>query len=114
MAKDDRRFGPADQAVVVKALLGGATVVAAAKAAGFCVQTLYSHRLLDAVFREAWDAAVEESARPMLVAPRGGRRPGWARARSMSIGGATLPSRRPGRRRSSRAASRRWRTSWPG
>lgn len=74
MAKDNKTFGPADQAVVVKALLGGATVVAAAKAAGFCPQTLYSHRRTCAVFREAWAAAVEESGRPMLVAPRGGRR----------------------------------------
>jgi len=74
MAKDNRRFGPADQAVVVKALLAGASVAAAAQAAGFCVQTLYTHRRLCAVFREAWDAAVEESGRPMLVAPRGGRR----------------------------------------
>jgi hypothetical protein len=74
MAKDNRTFGPAEQAVAVKALLGGATVAAAAKAAGFCVQTLYSHRRKHAVFREAWAAAVEESSRPMLVAPRGGRR----------------------------------------
>jgi len=36
MAKDNRRFGPADQALVVKALLGGASVAAAAKAAGTC------------------------------------------------------------------------------
>jgi hypothetical protein len=74
MAKDNKRFGPADQAVAVKALLGGATAAAAAEAAGFCPQTLYTHRRKHAVFREAWAAAVEESGRPMLVAPRGGRR----------------------------------------
>jgi hypothetical protein len=74
MAKDNKRFGAADQAVVVKALLGGATVAAAAKAAGFCTQTLYTHRRRCATFREAWAAVIEESGRPMLVAPRGGRR----------------------------------------
>ena len=40
MAKDNRRFGPADRAVVITALLSGATVAAAARAAGFVVQTL--------------------------------------------------------------------------
>lgn len=74
MARGNRRFGAADQAVVVKVLLGGATIRAAAKAAGFAVCTLYVSRAKDAVFAEAWDAAVEESARPMLVAPRAGRR----------------------------------------
>ena len=73
MAKGNRRFGAADQAVVVKAILGGATIAAAARAAGFAVQTLYDCRNRDALFRAAWDAAVAESGRPMLVAPRGGR-----------------------------------------
>jgi hypothetical protein len=66
-------FGRADQAVVVKALAGGATVAAAARAAGFVVQTLYNQRARCGLFRSAWDGAVEESGRPMLVAPRGGR-----------------------------------------
>jgi transposase-like protein len=74
MAKDNKTFGAADQAVVVKALLGGATVKEAAKAAGFCPQTLHKYRRRLPVFAEAWAAAVEESGRPMLVAPRGGRR----------------------------------------
>lgn len=81
MAKGNRRFGAADQAVVVKALLGGATIRAAAKAAGFCVQTLHNARGRSTLFREAWDAAVEESGRPMLVAPAKGRRWQLRRAR---------------------------------
>lgn len=40
MAKDNRRFGPADRAVVITPLLGGANVAAA----GFVVQTLYDDR----------------------------------------------------------------------
>jgi len=74
VAKGNRRLGPADQALVVGALSGGATVRAAAKAAGFSVQTLYNERKRNPLFAEAWDAAVEESGRPMLVAPAKGRR----------------------------------------
>jgi hypothetical protein len=81
MAKGNRRFGAADQAVVVRALLDGATVKAAAKAAGFCVQTLHNERARNALFAEAWAGAVEESGRPMLVAGRGGRRWQVQRAR---------------------------------
>ncbi len=69
-----RRFGPADQAAVVKALAGGATVNEAARLAGFSPTTVRKHRDRDRLFGEAWAAAVEESGRPMLVAPRGGRR----------------------------------------
>ncbi len=69
-----RRFGPADQAAAVAALSDGARVAAAAKKAGFATQTLYRSRARDELFRAAWAAAVEESARPRLVAPRGGRR----------------------------------------
>lgn len=74
MAKGNRRFGPADRAVVVTALLGGATVAAAARAAGFAVQTLYDDRKRCALFARAWDDAVAESGRPMLVARGTG---GW-------------------------------------
>jgi hypothetical protein len=74
MAKGKRTFEPADRAEVVKALAGGATIRAAAKAAGFAVCTLYAHRNKCALFREAWDAAVAESGRPLLIAPRRGRR----------------------------------------
>ena len=67
MAKGNRRFGPADRAVVITALLGGATVAAAAKAAGFAVQTLYDDRKRCPLFARAWADAVAESARPRLV-----------------------------------------------
>ncbi len=67
MAKGNRRFGPADRAVVITALLGGATVAAAAKAAGFAVQTLYDDRKRCALFARAWAEAVAESGRPRLV-----------------------------------------------
>ena len=69
-----RRFGPVDQAVVVKAFAGGATVRQAAKAAGFAPCTLYAHREKCALFCEAWDAAVAESGRPILVTPGPRRR----------------------------------------
>lgn len=74
MAKGNRRFGPADQAVVVKAIAGGASVRAVARVAGFAVCTLYAHRRGCALFREAWDAAVEESGLPILVTPGPRRR----------------------------------------
>jgi hypothetical protein len=67
MARNNRRFGPADRAVVITALLAGATVVAAARAAGFAVQTLYDDRRRCALFARAWADAVAESARPRLV-----------------------------------------------
>ena len=67
MAKNNRRFGPADRAVVITALLAGATVAAAARAAGFAVQTLYDDRRRCALFARAWADAVAESGRPRLV-----------------------------------------------
>lgn len=67
MAKNNRRFGPADRAVVITALLKGATVAAAARAAGFAVQTLYTDRARCQLFARAWADAVVESGRPMLV-----------------------------------------------
>jgi hypothetical protein len=53
--------------VVITALLSGATVAAAARAAGFAVQTLYDDRKRCALFARAWADAVAESARPRLV-----------------------------------------------
>src|SRR6476620_7016637 len=67
MAKNNRRFGPADRAVVITALLSGATVAAAARAAGFAVQTLYDDRRRCPLFARAWADAVAESGRPRLV-----------------------------------------------
>jgi transposase len=81
MAEGNRRMEPADRAVVVEALAGGATIRAAAKAAGFCVQTLYNERNRDGLFAAAWVGAVEESGRPVLVAPAKGRRWQARRAR---------------------------------
>lgn len=67
MAKGNRRFGPADRAVVITFLLAGATVAAAARAAGFAVQTLYTDRARCPLFARAWADAVAESGRPRLV-----------------------------------------------
>jgi len=67
MAKGNRRFGPADRAVVIAALLDGATVAAAARAAGFVVQTLYDDRKRCPLFARAWADAVAESGRSRLV-----------------------------------------------
>lgn len=67
MARNNRRFGPADRAVVITQLLARSTVAAAAKAAGFVVQTLYDDRKRCALFARAWADAVAESARPRLV-----------------------------------------------
>jgi len=67
MARNNRRFGPADRAVVITALLAGATVAAAARAAGFAVQTLYDDRKRCPLFARAWADAVAESGRPRLV-----------------------------------------------
>ena len=71
--RGSKLFSLADQAAVVMALAKGATVAAAAKAAGFAVQTLYNRRRRCARFRAAWDGAVAESARPILVEPGPGR-----------------------------------------
>jgi hypothetical protein len=79
MAGGKARFGAVDQAAVVQALADGATVRGAAKAAGFSLWTLYAHRRACALFREAWDAAVEESGRPVLVTPGPRRR--WQKRR---------------------------------
>jgi hypothetical protein len=80
MAKGNRRFGPADQAVVITQLLDGATVAAAARAAGFAVQTLYDDRKRCPLFARAWADAVAESARPRLVARGTG---GWWQIRRL-------------------------------
>jgi hypothetical protein len=67
MARNNRRFGPADRAEVITQLLAGATVAAAARAAGFAVQTLYDDRARCPLFARAWADAVAESGRPRLV-----------------------------------------------
>lgn len=61
-------------APVVKALEKGATIEEAAAEAGFARTTLYEWRERSELFREAWDDAVRESSRPMLVVSSGQRR----------------------------------------
>lgn len=78
--RGSKRFTAADQAVVVSALAKGARVPEAARLAGFSVKTLYRHRAADALFRDSWQAAVEESGRPVLIVPAAGRR--WQKRRS--------------------------------
>jgi hypothetical protein len=69
-----KRFGPKGQAAFVRALATGASVAAAARAAGFCTSTLYSARARSAPFRAAWDEAAEASSGYLLIAPHKGRR----------------------------------------
>ncbi|WP_395612114.1 hypothetical protein [Allosphingosinicella sp.] len=74
MARNNRRFGPADRAVVITQLLAGATVAAAARAAGFAVQTLYDDRKRCPLFARAWADAVATGGRGWS---RGGRAGWW-------------------------------------
>ncbi|HYG29542.1 MAG TPA: hypothetical protein VD887_04935 [Allosphingosinicella sp.] len=71
----DRRFrlDPRDLAAFIIALREGATVEEAAKAAGLALSSLYWRRERDAAFAAAWDAAIEESARPVLIAAQNKR-----------------------------------------
>jgi len=55
-------FGPAQMAAFVAAVRGGALVVAAARAAGVAVATLYWRRKRDPVFAAAWVCAAALSA----------------------------------------------------
>jgi hypothetical protein len=82
MAKNNRRFGPADRAVAITCLLDSATVAAAATAAGFAAQTLYDDRKRCALSARAWADAVAERARRAPGAPPVSGRPGrWRRWR---------------------------------
>lgn len=69
-----RRLDGRGLAAFVGALEKGATVKAAAKAAGFALSTFYHRRQADPAFLEAWDAAMEASRVPVLIAPANGRR----------------------------------------
>jgi hypothetical protein len=71
--KRKRRFDARAKAAFVGAVEQGASVAAAARAAGFCVSTVYSARARCALFRQAWDEAAESSSAPVLFARRGGR-----------------------------------------
>lgn len=69
-----RRFDARAEAAVIRALRGGASVAAAARAAGYSVSTLYAAKARSRRFREAWDEALAESDGEVLVAPGNGRR----------------------------------------
>jgi transposase-like protein len=58
---------------VVEAVESGAHVVAAARAAGVHVSTLYRWRRQVVGFAEAWDAAAAKSSGPVLIAAGNGR-----------------------------------------
>lgn len=69
-----RKFGGQETAAFIAALEAGATVAVAAKTAGCSVGTAYNRRRAEAAFRASWEAAVEKSNRPWLIAPKNGRR----------------------------------------
>ena len=69
-----RRLDGQAMAAFVAALEQGATVAAAARAAGCSRSTAYSRRESDPAFRAAWDEAAAKGSRPHLVASQNGRR----------------------------------------
>lgn len=69
-----RRLGPQAVAAFVAALEQGATVVAAAAAAGCSVGTCYNRRRKDPAFRAAWEEAAAKADRPWLIATKNGRK----------------------------------------
>lgn len=81
-----RRFDARAEAAVVRALRGGASVAAAARAAGYSVSTLYAAKGRSRLFREAWDDAVAESDGEVLIAPGNGRRIQMRRVRRRLFG----------------------------
>jgi len=75
MPRHSKTLTPAAMAGFLAALRGGALVVAAARAAGVAVSTLYWWRKRDAVFASAWACAVALSAgAPGRRLPFDGRR----------------------------------------
>src|SRR3954462_11826729 len=62
-----RVFDGRGEAAVVRALRGGATMAAAAKAAGFAVSTVFGARARSASFRALCEAAVEESDGEVVI-----------------------------------------------
>ena len=61
-------------ALFVAALETGATVVVAAKAAGFAANSFYHRRRQCPLFRASWDEAVEASRGTVLIAAANGRK----------------------------------------
>jgi transposase len=72
--KAGRRLGGQAAAAFVAALEQGATVRAAAAAAGCSAGTCYNRRRKDPAFRAAWDEAAAKGNRPWLIATKNGRR----------------------------------------
>ena len=69
-----RLFDARAEGAVVKALLGGASFAAAARAAGFGVSTVYGAKARSASFRALCEAALAESDGVVAIAPGNGRR----------------------------------------
>ena len=69
-----RRLDGQAMAAFVAALEQGATVAAAARAAGCSRSTAYGRRASDPAFRAAWDEAAAKGSRPQLIASQNGRR----------------------------------------
>lgn len=69
-----RRLDGQAMAAFVEAIEQGATIAAAARAAGCSRSTAYGRRETDPAFRAVWDEAVEKASRPWLIAPENGRR----------------------------------------
>jgi hypothetical protein len=68
-----RLFDARAEGAVVRALVGGASVAAAAEAAGFSVSTVYAARARSAGFRAAVEAALAEGDGEVVIAPHKGR-----------------------------------------
>ncbi|HEX9964302.1 MAG TPA: hypothetical protein VGB04_04890 [Allosphingosinicella sp.] len=81
-----RLFDARAEAAVVKALRGGATLAAAAKAAGFGVSTVYGAKARSASFRALCEAAAEESDGDVVIAPGNGRKLQFRRVRRRLFG----------------------------
>lgn len=79
-------FGGRAKAAFVAAVEQGASVAAAARAAGYCVSTVYAARERCPLFRRAWAEAAEASSAPVLVAAGPGRRVQKRRVRRRLFG----------------------------
>lgn len=69
-----RRLDGQATAAFVAALEQGATVAAAARAAGCSRSSAYARKRQDPAFRAAWEEAAEKGRRPWLIASENGRR----------------------------------------
>ncbi|HEX8240946.1 MAG TPA: hypothetical protein VF574_14520 [Allosphingosinicella sp.] len=81
-----RLFDARAEAAVARALRGGASYSAAARAAGFGVSTVYAAKARSAPFRALCEAAVAESDGEVAIAPGNGRRLQFRRVRRRLFG----------------------------